>query len=108
MSKTVLEGKFTEHQGLDRIAAIVHAMKHLWRPISQDDVGIDGEIDILVPNEQASGYTVAGGLSKAQSTSGESDIRRATATACSPPVSKGDSEYWLRLTSPAPFIASHP
>lgn len=108
MPKQVPESKFTEHQGLDRIAAIVHAMKHLWRPISQDDVGIDGEIEILAPTEQGSGYTVTGGLIKVQSKSGESYIKQDTATSFSTPVSKDDIDYWLRLTFPVIFIVYHP
>jgi len=66
MVKTVPESKFVELKGLDRISSMVHEMKCLWREINKDDVGIDGEIEILRPKSEGKGYEVTGGIIKVQ------------------------------------------
>jgi len=53
MGKTVAASKFTELKGLDRIAQ--HAMKCLFREISKDDFGLDGEIEVVVPKSDGTG-----------------------------------------------------
>ena len=70
MAKSVSTSKFTELKGLDRISTITHEMKCLFRIISQDDVGIDGEIEVLVAKPDGNGFEAAGGIVKVQAKSG--------------------------------------
>ena len=48
MGKTVPASKFSKLKGLDRLGPTVHRMPSIFREISKDDVGIDGEIEIVV------------------------------------------------------------
>ena len=43
MGKTVLPSKFQEWKGLDRISLAVHEMGCIFREITKDDYGLDGE-----------------------------------------------------------------
>ncbi len=56
MSKTVPESKFQEWKGLDRITSTVHEMKCIFRKLTEDDFGIDGEIEIVEPKPTGQGY----------------------------------------------------
>jgi hypothetical protein len=96
MGKTVLESKFTEWKGLDRISATVHSMKHIWREISKDDFGIDGEIE------------THGNVLKVQSKSGASYVVEDTEAAFSSPVAKSDLETWNNSRYPVLYIVYHP
>ena len=75
MGKTVTVSKFSEWKGLDRIGLIVHRMPSIFREISKDDVGIDGEIEIVVPKANGEGFETTGGIIKVQSKSGASYIK---------------------------------
>jgi len=66
MAKTVSSSKFTELKGLDRISSTVHGMKCLFREITKDDYGIDGEIEVVVPKSDGTGYQTEGGVIKFQ------------------------------------------
>ena len=55
MPKIVPASKFQELKGLDRISQVVHEMQCIWREISKDDIGIDGEIDLLEPRPDGKG-----------------------------------------------------
>ncbi len=86
MPKTVPASKFTELKGLDRISTIVHEMKCLFREITKDDFGIDGEIEVVVPKPDGKGFETTGGIIKVQSKSGESYVKQDTDAAFSTPV----------------------
>ncbi len=75
MSKTVQVSKLTEWKGLDRISAIVHGMGNIWREMTKDDYGLDGEIEVVTPKANGEGYETAGGIVKVQSKAGESYVR---------------------------------
>ena len=47
MGKTVSSTKKTEWKGLDRISAVVHEMGNIWREMTKDDFGLDGEIEVV-------------------------------------------------------------
>ena len=55
MAKTVPPSKFMEWKGLDRIQTVVHEMKCIWRELSKDDFGIDGEIEVVTAKPDGSG-----------------------------------------------------
>lgn len=108
MAKKVLATKFQELKGLDRISTIVHEMRCLFREISKDDVGIDGEIEMLVRSADDRTYEATGGILKVQSKSGESYVRQDSATGFITPVEKADLEYWYNSNFPTLFIVYHP
>lgn len=109
MSKTVPNSKFVELQGLDRISTIVHSeMKCLFREINKDDVGIDGEIELLTPKANGQGFGTTGGFIKVQSKSGASYIKENTENSFSTPVEENDLKYWYSVNFPVIFIVYHP
>jgi hypothetical protein len=108
MSKTVSPSKFVEWKGLDRISLIVHEMKCIWREISKDDYGIDGEIQIVVPKEGGEGYETTDGIIKVQSKAGTSYVTQDTPVSFSSAVSRSDLESWYNGTYPVLFIVYHP
>lgn len=109
MGKTVLSSKFTELKGLDRISTVVHEeMRCLFREITKDDVGIDGEIEVLAPKADGRGYETTGGFIKVQSKSGATYVKENTSTSFSTPVEEGDLKYWYSVTYPVIFVVYHP
>lgn len=108
MGKTVHKSKFSEWQGLDKISQTVHAMRCIWREISKDDFGIDGEIEIVVPKPDGEGFETTGGILKVQAKSGASYIAGDTPKVFTAKVNKDDLETWSRSNFPVLFIVYHP
>lgn len=106
--KTVLPSKFQEWKGLDRIGLIAHEMKCIFREISKDDFGIDGEIEVVVPKADGEGFQTSGGIIKVQSKSGMSYVKKDSDAEFSTPVNKNDLELWYNATYPVIFIVYHP
>jgi Domain of unknown function (DUF4365) len=104
MAKTVLESKFTEWKGLDRISATVHEMKCFWRELTKDDFGIDGEIEIVVPKQDGKGYETLGNVLKVQAKSGDKYVRFDTETNFASPVEQADLEGWNKSRYPVLYI----
>jgi hypothetical protein len=108
MPKTVLESKFQEWKGLDRISLIVHEMKCIFREITKDDFGIDGEIEIVIPKSDGKGYEATGGIIKVQAKSGMSYVRGDSETSFYSPVKQEDLELWYKANFPTIYIVYHP
>jgi hypothetical protein len=108
MSKTVLPSKFQELKGLDRISSTVHDMKCFFRELSKDDVGIDGEIEVLVPKPDGPGFMTTGGIVKVQAKSGDSFVVQDTQDSFATPVKLSDLQYWHSATFPVLFVVYHP
>jgi len=108
MGKTVLPSKFQEWIGLDRIALAVHQMKCVYREITKDDYGIDGEIEIVIAKPSGEGYEASGGIIKFQAKSGKSYVVEDSKTSFSTPVQKSDLEYWHKSNFPILLIVYHP
>lgn len=108
MGKTVQPSKFSEWKGLDRISPIVHDMPSIFREISKDDFGIDGEIEITIPKPNGVGFQTTGGIIKVQSKSGKSYIKQDSEKRFSTPVERNDLEYWYTSNVPVIFIVYHP
>jgi len=106
--KTVPSSKFQEWKALDRIAPIVHEMKCIFREISKDDFGIDGEIEVVVPKADGKGFQTSGGIIKVQAKSGMSYVKQDSETGFFTPVSRDDFELWYNATYPVIFIVYHP
>jgi hypothetical protein len=70
MAKTVLTSKFAEWLGLDRMSVTVHAMCCIFREISEDEYGPDGEIEVVVPKSSRQGFETTGGIINIQARSG--------------------------------------
>ena len=66
MPKTVLLSKFQEWKGLDRISTVVHEMKCIFREITKDDFGLDGEIEVVVPKQGGQGTRPPEALSRSR------------------------------------------
>jgi len=108
VTKNVPASKFTELKGLDRISQLAHEMNCLFRPISQDDVGIDGEIEVVTAKPDGKGFQTSGGIIKVQAKSGASYVKKDSETTFATPVRKDDLEYWNNCTFPVFFIVYHP
>jgi hypothetical protein len=109
MAKTVPKSKFVELKGLDRISTVVHdQLKCLFREISKDDFGIDGEIEVVTPKENGQGFETKGSVVKVQSKSGDSFVVEDSEDSFSTPVKRADLETWNSSTYPVLFIVYHP
>jgi hypothetical protein len=108
MPKTVLESKFQEWKGLDHISLIVHEMKCIFREITKDDFGIDGEIEIVVPKPDGKGYEATGGIIKVQAKSGMKYVKGDSEIGFYSPVKKEDLESWYNANFPTMYIVYHP
>lgn len=108
MAKNVPATKFTELKGLDRISQIVHEMHCLFRVISRDDVGIDGEIEVLTPKPDGDGFQTSGGIIKVQAKSGRSYVKKDNGSTFAAPVRMDDLEYWNDCPFPVFLIVYHP
>jgi Domain of unknown function (DUF4365) len=108
MEKTVASSKFSEWKGIDRITAAVHDMHCIFREISKDDFGIDGEIEVVVRKEDEEGYKTTGGIIKLQSKSGNSYIKHDSDTAFYVYVKQQDLELWNGANYPVIFVVYHP
>lgn len=108
MSKTVQPSKRTEWKGLDRISSTVHEMGNIWREMTKDDFGLDGEIEVAAPKANGEGFETTGGIVKVQSKAGERYVRYDTDTSFSSPVDQNDLESWQKCTFPVLYIVYHP
>lgn len=108
MPKTVLASKFQEWKGLDRISLVVHEMNCIFREITKDDYGLDGEIEVVVPKSNGKGFETTGGIIKVQAKSGSSYIKENKKDTFSTPVEKADLEDWHNVAYPVLFIVYHP
>ena len=108
MSKTVVESKFQEWRGLDRISQVVHEMKCIFREISKDDFGLDGEIEVVLPKSDGKGFETTGRIIKVQAKSGQSYVRQDSETGFFMPSKEKDIRYWYNATFPVLLIVYHP
>lgn len=108
MGKTILPSKFTEWQGLDAIQSTVHEMKCIFREITKDDFGIDGEIEMTVPKPGGQGYETAGGIIKVQAKSGASYVKQNSETSFTTPIGNSDLQSWHNSNFPVLFIVYNP
>ena len=53
-----------------------HEIKCIFREITKDDSGLDGEIEVVRQKPDGSGYETTGGIIKVQAKSGESYIKQ--------------------------------
>ncbi len=108
MGKTVASSKLSEWKGIDRITEVVHDMNCIFREISKDDFGIDGEIEVVIPKENEEGFKTTGGIIKLQSKSGDSYIKHDSKTDFYVYVKQQDIELWNGANYPIIFIVYHP
>ena len=108
MGKTVASSKLSEWKGIDRITEAVHDMNCIFREISKDDFGIDGEIEVVIPKENEEGFKTTGGIIKLQSKSGDSYIKHDSKTDFYVYVKQQDIELWNGANYPIIFIVYHP
>ena len=108
MPKKIEPSKLMEWAGLDRIQTIVHSqLKHIFREISKDDLGIDGEIELLKEKENG-GFETTGQFIKVQAKAGASYIGKEDKTTFEVKVSRADLEYWNSANLPVLFIIYNP
>jgi len=108
MSKTVLPSKRTEWKGLDRISEIVHGMSCIWREMTKDDFGLDGEIEVVTPKADGKGLETSGQILKVQAKAGDRYVISDNEASFASPVEKNDLEYWHKCNFPVLFIVYHP
>ena len=83
-------------------------MKCIFREITKDDFGLDGEIEVVRPKADGTGYETTGGIIKVQAKSGESYVKQDTDADFITPVQKSDLEGWYNAPYPVFFIVYHP
>jgi len=83
-------------------------MKCIFREISKDDFGIDGEIEVVEEKPDGKGYQTTGGIIKVQAKSGMSYVKQDTDTSFFSPVKNDDLELWYKATYPTLYIVYHP
>ena len=108
MAKTVLPSKVTEWKGLDAIQTTVHEMNCIFREITKDDFGIDGEIELTVQKSNGIGFETTGGIIKVQAKSGASYVKQDSDTSFITPVSQSDFESWHQGNFPVLLIVYNP
>ena len=108
MSKTIPQSKIQEWQAVDRITSVVHSMNCIFREITKDDVGIDGDIEIGVPKPDGKGFETTGKIVKVQAKSGMSYVKKDTAEGFQTQVEKKDLELWHASNFPVLLIVYHP
>jgi len=108
MGKTVQSSKRTEWKGLDRIAIVVHQMGNIWREMTKDDFGLDGEIEVVTPKLDGTGSETTGGIVKVQAKAGERYVRFDSPASFSSPVDGDDLNYWNSCTFPVLYVVYHP
>lgn len=108
MGKTISEAKFTEWEGLDALSLAVHGMRCIFREIAKDDVGIDGEIEVVAPKVGGGGYEPTGGIIKAQVKSGMSYIKADKPDSFETSVRKDDLDYWYKTNFPVVLFVYNP
>lgn len=106
--KRISSNKFVEWKALDLIGPIVHEMKFIWREISKDDQGYDGEIEIVDLTEDGKGFFATGAIIKAQVKSGKSYILNDSASEFSVRIDDSDVEYWRTANVPVVYIIYNP
>lgn len=109
MAKKVSPSKFFEWKGLDRISIVIHEeLRCIFREISKDDFGIDGELEVVVPTADGTGFETRGGLIKVQAKSGSSYVKGDSPAAFHTPVERDDLLTWNSSTYPVIFVVYHP
>lgn len=108
MGKTVLPSKVTEWKGLDAIQTTVHEMNCIFREITKDDFGVDGEIELTVQKPSGKGFETTGGIIKVQAKSGPSYVKQDSDTSFMTPVKLNDLESWRSSNFPILLIVYNP
>ncbi len=108
MGKSVASSKLSEWKGLDRISAAVHDMHCIYREISKDDFGIDGEIEVVTFKVDGVSYETTGGIIKLQSKAGSSYIKHDSDTGFYAYVRQQDLQLWNGANYPVIFVVYHP
>src|SRR5262249_26429854 len=106
--KIVSSTKVAEWRGLDRINAVVHGMKCIWREQEKDDIGVDGEIELCRSRDDGEGLVGTGKIVKVQSKSGSSYVIKDEEKRFSSPVKEKDLHYWNGLNVPIIYVVYHP
>jgi hypothetical protein len=101
--KKLTEQQLLGEQGTSLISLAVSRMGYVWRPTSQHDTGIDGEIEI---RDAASGV-VSGLLLKVQSKA-VSNFEGETDEGFDFRVNPRDVDYWLEHNVPVILVVSRP
>ncbi|HVD39601.1 MAG TPA: DUF4365 domain-containing protein [Solirubrobacterales bacterium] len=97
MSPKIGETEFTARYGINKVERMVLAARCVWRPTSLQDIGIDGQIEHVAPDGEATGRLIA-----AQVKSGASYFRRKRGDRVLHEVSEKHAGYWA--TFPLPVI----
>lgn len=106
--KPVKKSKIQEWKGLDKIQSLVHSMPSIYREGTKDDFGIDGEIEILKPDESADEPRITGKIIKFQAKSGASYLHKNKDNENIFYADKSDLEYWCACTYPVILIVYNP
>jgi hypothetical protein len=92
----------TANQGVAFVQKIVDEMDCVWRPTPNDDVGLDGEIEL------GKDGAATARLIKVQVKSGKSYFHKETATRFEFIAKPDDLEYWSRVNLPVILVVYDP
>src|SRR5216683_1775144 len=102
MSKYFNPKRKPANQGVAYVQRIVDEMDCVWRPTPNDDVGLDGEIEL------GKGGAASAKLVKVQVKSGSSYIRNPTGTSFDFYASSQDLRYWNDANVPVILVVYDP
>jgi hypothetical protein len=101
--KKLTDQQLLGEQGTSLISLAVSRMGYVWRPTSQHDTGIDGEIEI---RDAASG--VVSGLSVKVQSKAVSNFESETDEGFEYRAQQRDVDYWLQHNVPVILVVSRP
>jgi hypothetical protein len=99
----VPDSAFTEQAGVLRVASVVNDARLVWRPTSQQDVGIDGQIEHIDNEGRATGAIVF-----VQVKSGSSYFENKTEDGITFRPHPRHANYWERASSPVLLVLHNP
>src|SRR5580704_3272713 len=102
MPKRLNPNRRTANQGVTYLQSIVDEMGCIWRPTPNDDVGLDGEVELGKEG------TATGLIIKVQVKSGKSYIANAKGNNFDFLASRDDLEYWGSANLPVILLVYDP
>src|SRR5438105_4900402 len=91
-----------ERKGINHIATLCGKMGHIWRETPNSDVGIDGEIELVL------GGQATGRIIKVQSRAGKSYIRNEKPECFDFYADANELEYWQNASNPVILVIYSP
>jgi hypothetical protein len=104
MPKKILNTSITGELGIDLIRLRVHEMGHLWHEYGQVEAGVDGLIELRIPESSIATNSII----QVQSRATENRFDKETESSFEYRCTEADLAYWLEGNCPIIFVRSRP